>query len=182
MPHPENFGSSVARLTDGVTRSFPRARSPANNNVGAPLIPSGDRREGSGHYFASATATYAPSPISVNPVAIRCLRLSFADDRSRAPIGAAIRVTIKSHKVFRLTEIAPSARNCQNTPPLARLTNCGMNARKNNAVFGFSASVAIPCQKGLRRVVASSCTMPVSLARSGASVLPDKPSTPRLHT
>src|ERR1700678_224136 len=99
-------------------------------------------------HFESDTATNAPRPISVSPVAARCLRLKTAEDRRRAPIGAAMNVTMRSQEVFNATLIVPSRRNCQNTLPLARSTNCGMKARKKIAVLGFKTSVAMPCQKG----------------------------------
>jgi hypothetical protein len=40
--------------------------------------------------------------------------------------------------------------NCAATPPLGS-TNCGRNARKNAAVFGFSASTAMPSRSALPR-------------------------------
>src|SRR5580658_1820064 len=99
-------------------------------------------------YLESDTATNAPKPIRVSPVAARCRRRKTADDRRRAPIGAAMKVTSRSQEVFNATLIVPSRRNCQNTLPLARSTNCGMKARKKIAVLGFNTSVAIPCKKG----------------------------------
>ena len=62
-----------------------------------------------------------------------------------------MKVTIRSQDVLSATVMVPNRRNCQNTPPLVRFTNCGIKARKKIAVFGFRTSVAIPCQKGFLR-------------------------------
>src|SRR5439155_27243917 len=94
------------------------------------------------------------------PVAVLCRRWNVAEERMRLPSGPASTITIRSAEVFRHTEMVPSRTNWKKTCPLARLTNCGMNDRKNRAVLGLSASVATPCHKGLRDSLATSGTAP----------------------
>src|SRR5207302_9218582 len=91
-----------------------------------------------------------PRRIMMGPVAVLCRRWHVAEERMRLPSGPASTITIRSAEVFRHTEMVPSRTNWKKTCPLARLTNCGMNDRKNRAVLGLSTSVATPCHKGLR--------------------------------
>ena len=44
------------------------------------------------------------------------------------------------------TNIAPSNKFCARTFPFDGSTNCGRNAKKNNAVFGLRMLTANPCQ------------------------------------
>src|SRR5579864_6891528 len=88
-------------------------------------------------YSARLAARYVPNPIMMAPVAVRCVFRNLADERILFPSGPANIVTTRSADVFMVTEIVPSIRNCQNTYPLVRSTNCGMNDRKNSAVFGL---------------------------------------------
>src|SRR5271165_664798 len=122
-PHRDALAGAAFRLSIGHKRlrvSHSRFwEKPAKNLFGNGFLSSA----GKSPHFESETATNAPKPISVSPVAVRCLRRKLAEDLKRAPMGAAMKVTIRSQDVLSATEMVPNRRNCQNTPPLVRFTN-----------------------------------------------------------
>lgn len=75
-----------------------------------------------------------------------CGILASVDGRLARPAlaMAAQRVTTTSAAVLSATEMVPRLTYCRATSAAGSI-NCGMKARKNAAVVGFSASTIMPC-------------------------------------
>ena len=95
-------------------------------------------------FFPAPSPHKRPARSSRRRMPLRCRLRSFALRFILDPSGPAKHATRRSAQVFSVTEIAPSIRNCSATCPCSTETNCGMNERKNSAVFGFSTSVITP--------------------------------------
>src|SRR4051812_26302720 len=81
----------------------------------------------------------------------RWLRRQRLLDAIRCDSFAAQKTTTRSAEVFSTTDTVPNTKNWMTTCPKETFTNCGMNERKNRAVFGFSISVQTPCRNACPR-------------------------------
>src|ERR1700685_2137597 len=80
-------------------------------------------------------------PPAARSISVRAAGFAAKKRESRAAANARIRHQI----VPVVTKVAPSARKSSVLEVLAGLMNCGRNARKKSATFGFSTLLRIPC-------------------------------------
>ena len=70
------------------------------------------------------------------------------------------------------TMMMPSVVSCRNTAPFSGFTNCGRNARKNIAVFGFRTSASMPCRNASAGVSDTGCRPGAAGAFSNIAFMP----------
>ncbi len=76
--------------------------------------------------------------MKIEPTILRCQRASHDIRFARRPIGPIANTRSDVYTALIATNTSLSKKNCANGEAWSARTNCGMNARKNSAVFGFN--------------------------------------------